>query len=48
MGAAVIDIPIYGDSAVCPNLHIFAEDRMRLGKQGTSSRFLSAFTIFVT
>ena len=32
---------------MCPNLHIFAEDRMRLGKQGTSSRFLSAFTIFV-
>ena len=48
IGAAVIDIPIYGDSAVCPNLHIFAEDRMRLGKQGTSSRFLSAFAIFVT
>ena len=26
---------------------IFAENRMRLGKPGTSSRFLPAFTIFV-
>ena len=25
---------------------IFVEDRIRLGKLGTSSRFLSAFTIF--
>ena len=27
---------------------IFAENRMRLGKPGTSSRFLPAFTIFVS
>jgi hypothetical protein len=27
-------------------LNIFAEDRIRLGKPGTSFRFLSAFTIF--
>jgi hypothetical protein len=27
-------------------LNIFAEDRIRLGKPGTSSRFLPAFTIF--